>query len=36
VVPATEKQGEGRAYDVGEDVEGVEVAAVGQEGLGDF
>ena len=36
MVPAAEQQGEGGADDVGEDVEGVEVAAVGQQGLRYF
>lgn len=36
MVPAAQQQGEDGPDDVGEDVEGVEVAAVGQEGLRDF
>jgi hypothetical protein len=36
MVPATEAEREGRAYDVGEDVEGVETAVVGKEGLDYF
>ena len=36
VVPAASREGEPGAYDVGEDVEGVEVAVVGEEGLQDF
>lgn len=36
MVPAAGHQGETGADDVGEDVEGVEVAVVGQQGLQDF
>jgi hypothetical protein len=36
VVPAAGREGETGADDVGEDVEGVEVAVVGQQGLEDF
>ena len=36
MVPAASREGEPGAYDVGEDVEGVEVAVVGEEGLQDF
>lgn len=36
MVPATEEERQGRAYDIGEDVVGVEVAAVGEKGLDDF
>ena len=36
MIPTAEEQGEGGAYDVGEDVEGVEFAAIGEEGLQDL
>lgn len=36
MVPGAGCQGEAGAYYVGEDVEGVEVAVVGEEGLQDF
>ena len=36
MVPAAGGEGEPGAQDVGEDVEGVEVAVVGEEGLEDF
>lgn len=36
MVPAAERQRQAGPDDVGEDVEGVEVAVVGQEGLEDF
>lgn len=36
MVPAAGCESDGRAYDVGEDVEGVEVAAIGEECLNYF